>query len=177
MARAKKKTIESQAESETQQGAAVSSDSQTMTSASLPTSSETRQDVSESQQLIVLTPQRDSLEFVPTEEPKGEPKHNDEFPFGASPDSPEPPRFRAWVTDHVHGYERFTDEKARQLVLKFAGKPSEATLTQIKDAGFRYQADYFGKQKVWTRPNDFEGRLRLEEIEKSIRGPVPEVAP
>ena len=86
-------------------------------------------------------------------------------------------RFRSWVTDRGAGYERLTDEKANQIVLKFANRPEADVLDKLKEAGFRYQAEYFGEKKAWTRRNDFEGRVRLEEIEAMVRGPGAEVVP
>ena len=86
-------------------------------------------------------------------------------------------RFRSWVNDREAGYERMTDEQARLLVIRFAQKPAADVLEQLKDAGFRYQAAYFGQQKVWTRKNDFEGRLRLQDIETQVRGIGAEQVP
>ena len=86
-------------------------------------------------------------------------------------------RFRSWVTDRSAGYERLTDEKANQLVLKFVNKPESDVLDKLKDAGFRYQPDYFGHKKVWTRRNDFEGRERLRDVEAIVRGHGAEVVP
>jgi hypothetical protein len=86
-------------------------------------------------------------------------------------------RFRSWVTDHAAGYERLTDEKAKLLVLKFGNKPDSEVLDKLKEAGFHYQPDYLGQKKVWTRRNDFESRLRLQEIESMVRGPAAEVIP
>ena len=95
----------------------------------------------------------------------------------ASESSGQKNRFRSWVTDTAKGYERLTDEQARQIVLKFSGKPEGEVLTMLKDAGFRFQPEYFGQRKVWTRRNDFEGRMRLEEIEAAVRGTGAEVSP
>jgi hypothetical protein len=78
-------------------------------------------------------------------------------------------RFRAWVTDSKNGYLRLTDEQAGQIVLKFKDKPAPELVDQLKDAGFRYQQEYFGQRKVWTRRNDFEGRLQVEQLETIIR--------
>jgi len=86
-------------------------------------------------------------------------------------------RFRSWVTDRAAGYERLTDEESRLLVVHFARKPDSETLEKLKAAGFRYHASYFGQRQVWTRRNDFEGRLRLEEIEGHVRGPAAERVP
>ncbi len=89
--------------------------------------------------------------------------------------TPEAERFRSWVTDRGNGYERLTDDKAKLLVLRFTNKPAAEVLDKLKAAGFRYQPEYFGQQKVWTRRNDFEGRLKVEELEKQVRGTVPDV--
>jgi hypothetical protein len=88
--------------------------------------------------------------------------------------APQKDRFRSWVTDTAKGYERLTDEQARQIVLKFTGKPDAEVLSMLKDAGFHFQPEYFGQRKVWTRRNDFEGRMRLEEIEAAVRGNAAE---
>jgi hypothetical protein len=79
-------------------------------------------------------------------------------------------RFRSWVAYRASGYERLTDEKSRLIVLKFRDKPSGETLELIKEAGFRYQPEYFGQTKVWTCRNDFEGRQRVEQLGFQLRG-------
>jgi hypothetical protein len=86
-------------------------------------------------------------------------------------------RFRSWVTDRANGYERLTDEKGRQIVLKFAEQPSEGIRAKLKEAGFRFQPEYFGERKVWTRRNDFEGKLQVEQLEAAIRGSAREQEP
>jgi hypothetical protein len=79
-------------------------------------------------------------------------------------------RLRSWVTDPSVGYERFTDEKARLFVLHFAVKPEADILAKLKEAGFRYQPEYLGQPKVWTRRKDYEGQLKVEALEAVIRG-------
>jgi hypothetical protein len=98
-----------------------------------------------------------------------------EQPSSAAPT--EKNRFRSWVTDDQSGYQRLTDEQNRLIVLKFSGKPEQDILTMLKEAGFRYQPEYFGQQRVWTRRNDFEGRVRAQEIETVVRGAGAEVMP
>ena len=91
-------------------------------------------------------------------------------------ESPAAERFRSWVTDRVTGYERLTDEQARLIVVKFHDRPPQELLDKLKEAGFRYQPEYFGQAKVWTRRNDFEGREQVKAIEAALRGPTPERA-
>jgi hypothetical protein len=79
-------------------------------------------------------------------------------------------RFRSWVAYRGTGYERLTDDKDKLLVIKFRDKPSGEILELIKKAGFRYQPEYFGQTKVWTRRNDFEGRQVVEQVEARLRG-------
>lgn len=83
--------------------------------------------------------------------------------------------FRSWVTDAQHGYHRLTDDERRRIVLMFDEKPGGDVLQAMKNAGFRYQADYHGHKHAWVRRNDFEGRFQLEAIEKLIRGPAQEL--
>lgn len=78
-------------------------------------------------------------------------------------------RFRSWVKINTAGYERWSDELKRLIVLQFATKPDEEILKRLKASGFRYQAEYFGKEKVWTRRHDFEGRVLAEQLEADLR--------
>ncbi len=117
--------------------------------------------------------ERPAAPVVAAEQPDGRPERSS----AADKATGETDRFRSWVTDRGAGYERFVDDKAQLLVLRFAEKPADDALAKLKAAGFRYQPEYFGQQKVWTRRNDFEGRLRLEEIEKQVRGPAAEPIP
>ena len=96
---------------------------------------------------------------------------------GQTDEAAKPGRFRAWVTDSKNGYQRLTDDQAGQIVLKFKDKPEPELVEQLKDAGFRYQQEYFGQRKVWTRRNDFEGRLQVEQLEAGIRGQSKEPEP
>jgi hypothetical protein len=83
-------------------------------------------------------------------------------------------RFRSWATYRANGYERLTDETNKLIVLVFQEKPSQETLDKLKDGGFRYQPEYHGLKKVWTRPNDFEGREQVKAIEETFRGALPD---
>ena len=65
----------------------------------------------------------------------------------------------------------------QELLPLVNSKPDAELLSKLKDAGFRFQPEYFGQRKVWTRRNDFEGRMRLEEIEAAARGTAAEQEP
>lgn len=114
---------------------------------------------------------------VTAETPRDEPQPSISDATPASTTLSAADRFHSWVTDRSAGYERLTDQKEKLLVLKFRDKPTTDVLDKLKEAGFRYQPDYFGHKKAWTRRNDFEGRVRLAEVEKMIRGPQAEVIP
>jgi hypothetical protein len=87
-----------------------------------------------------------------------------------SEDRPLDRRFRRCAVDREHGYERFNDQEAGLIVIKFSEKPSPEILEQVRQAGFRYHPFYYDQQKVWTRRNDFEGRQLVGDLESAIRG-------
>jgi hypothetical protein len=107
------------------------------------------------------TPERETEAAMETQAPAADAKEDD---------AAQENRFRFWVQDVTNGYDRLTDEKAKMIVLKFHAKPSPEILAIVKEAGFRYQPEYFGQQKVWTRKNDFEGRELIDGIEAAVRG-------
>lgn len=86
------------------------------------------------------------------------------------------PRFRSWVRLNSAGYERLSDDVARNIVIRFAEKPDAAILDQVKAAGFHYQPEYFGLEKVWMRRGDYEGRVQAEAIEATLRQKSQELA-
>jgi hypothetical protein len=48
--------------------------------------------------------------------------------------------------------------------------PSEEVVQGIKNAGFRYRPEYFDQQKVWTCPNNYEGREQVDRLEAYVTG-------
>ena len=86
-------------------------------------------------------------------------------------------QFRSWVVDAEQGYSLLTDQQHGKFVLVFDKKPSEEVRGLMKDAGYQYQADYFGQKNAWIRRNDFEGHVRTEELVQQLspgRGASPD---
>ena len=94
-----------------------------------------------------------------------------ENPEVASPEEPgaDRPRFRSWTINRAAGYERLSDSKRGQILVKFADRPSDEIREVIKQAGFRYDPDYEHQGKVWHRRNDFEGRVAADRIDALVR--------
>ena len=86
-------------------------------------------------------------------------------------------QFRSWVVGAEQGYAVLTDKQHGKLVLVFDPKPSQEVRGLVKDAGYQYQAEYFGQKNAWIRRNDFEGRVRTEELVQQLspgRGASPD---
>ena len=86
------------------------------------------------------------------------------------------PRFRSWTINRAAGYERLSDSKRGQILVKFADRPSDEIRDVLKQAGFRYDPDYEHQGKVWHRRNDFEGRISADRIDALVREQQPEVS-
>jgi hypothetical protein len=98
------------------------------------------------------------------------PAESDGHATGIAEAKPTGNRFRGWYSNKDIGYQRLTDEIAKLIVLKFDERPSEEVVARVKEAGFRYRPQYFGQQKVWTRPNNFEGREQVGKLEAFLTG-------
>lgn len=85
------------------------------------------------------------------------------------PTANERKQFRSWVVADDLGYTRLTDEVNGRIVLQFAEKPAAEILAAIKRAGFEFKPNYYGQKNCWVRHNDFEGRLQVENLEKSLK--------
>ena len=86
------------------------------------------------------------------------------------------PRFRSWTINRAAGYERLSDSKRGQILVKFEDRPSDEIREVIKQAGFRYDPDYEDQGKVWHRRNYFEGRISADRIDTLVRQQQPEVS-
>ena len=101
-----------------------------------------------------------------------------EDPEVAPPEEPgaDRPRFRSWTINRAVGYERLSDSKRGQILVKFADRPSDDIREILKQAGFRYDPDYENQGKVWHRRNDFEGRVSADRIDALVREQQAEVS-
>jgi hypothetical protein len=125
----------------------------------------------------VTAPESETREVLPVEATSadgrgqvGEPASDASEPASEATATKPPARFRGWYTNTQIGYRRMTDEIAKLIVVKFNERPNDEVVARLKEAGFRYQPEYFGQEKVWTRPNNFEGRELVDRFEAILTG-------
>jgi hypothetical protein len=72
--------------------------------------------------------------------------------------------------DYVAGVRLFENRKDRLMVIKFEGRPGDAVLEVLKDAGYRWNP----RDKVWVHPIRPEAaraiRIDAERLYQEVRG-------